>query len=132
MMWRYCCCGSRRGPKTDTELCRWILGGLTAHCRSGSAIAYCAFVYCGEKEKQNWVGDTALPSVTHTLVSPRPPCQQYSLILLQLFHEGRVGLGDGAPLLHIVEGRVQIPAVLFHGVSDHGGGRAAHSHLTVD
>lgn len=60
------------------------------------------------------------------------PGQKDSLILLQLLHEGRVGLGDGAPLLHVIKGGVQVPAVLLHSVGDHRGGGAAHAHLTVN
>ena len=60
------------------------------------------------------------------------PGQQDALVLLQLPHEGGVGLSDGAALLDVVQGRVQVPAVLLHGVGDHGGGRATHAHLTVD
>lgn len=60
------------------------------------------------------------------------PCQENSLILLQLFHEGRVWFGDSPSLFYIVKGSVQCPAVLFHSIGDHCGGRAAHTHLTVN
>lgn len=60
------------------------------------------------------------------------PCQQNSLILLQLLHEGRVRLGDGPSFLHIVKGGVQVPAILLHSVGYHCGSRAAHAHLTVN
>lgn len=60
------------------------------------------------------------------------PGQQNSLILLQLLHEGRVWFGDGPFLFNIVEGRVQVPAVLLHSVGDHCGGGATHAHLTVN
>ena len=59
------------------------------------------------------------------------PGQQDALVLLQLLHEGGVGLGDGAALLDVVEGLLQVPAVLLHGVGDHRGRRAAHAHLAV-
>ena len=65
-------------------------------------------------------------------VSENTPRQQNSLILLQLFHEGRVWFGDGTSLFHIVKGSVQIPAVLLHSIGDDGGGRATHAHLTVN
>ena len=61
----------------------------------------------------------------------RVPGQQDALVLLQLLHEGGVGLGDGAALLDVVEGLLQVPAVLLHGVGDHRGRRAAHAHLAV-
>lgn len=53
------------------------------------------------------------------------------MVFLQLPHEAGVGLGDGAPLFHVVVGPVQVPAVLLHGVGDDRGRRAAHSHLAV-
>ncbi len=60
------------------------------------------------------------------------PGQQYALILLQLFHEGRVWFGDSPSLFNVIEGCVQVPAILLHGVGDHCGGRATHTHLTVN
>lgn len=54
----------------------------------------------------------------HSLHSPG---QQDALVLLQLPHEAGVGLGDCAPLLHVVVRRVQVPAVFLHGIGDHCG-----------
>lgn len=60
------------------------------------------------------------------------PGQQNSLILLKLFHEGRVWFGDGPFLFNVVKSHVQVPAVLLHSIGDHCGGRATHAHLTVN
>lgn len=60
------------------------------------------------------------------------PGQEDALVLLQLLHEGGVGLGDRAALLYVVESTLQVPAVLFHGIGDHRGGRTAHAHLAMD
>lgn len=66
------------------------------------------------------------------LLHESTPGQQNSLILLQLFHEGRVWFGDCPSLFNIIEGGVQVPAVLLHSVGDHCGGGATHAHLTVN
>lgn len=67
------------------------------------------------------------PSGTETC----SPGVQDSLVLSQLSHEGGVWLSYAAFLLDKVVGLLQRPAVLFHGVRDDRGGRAAHPHLTV-
>lgn len=70
--------------------------------------------------------------IVQMLLYESTPGQQNSLIFLQLFHEGRVWFGDSPSLFNILEGSVQVPAVLLHGVGDHCGGRATHAHFTVN
>lgn len=115
--------------------------GLTGRCRSETSTACCAVVYCGGGQSvsfntmyttSTYTKYTTYTTYTTTVCVHDAPRQQDALVLLQLLHEGRVGLGDSTSLLHVVEGRVQIPAVLLHGVGDDRGGGAAHAHLTVD
>lgn len=77
-----------------------------------------------------------MESITYALTqvishSFHSPGQQDPLVFLQLPHKAGVGLGDCAPLLHIVVCPVQVPAIFLHGIGDHRGCRAAHSHLAV-
>lgn len=129
---RRCRCGSRSGP--ETRLCESTPGGPTARRRSASARAYCAFVCCGNEGKHigRELRDAARKDANNRGGRGSPPGQQNSLILLQLLHEGGVGLGDGAPVFDVIEGGVQVPAVLLHGVGDDRGGGATHAHLAVD
>lgn len=88
-------------------------------CRTNDSLTVLTFIDAKKKGKGK----------VSVLLSPG---EQNSLILLQLFHKGRVWFGDGASLFDVVKGGFQVPAVFFHGVGDDGGGRAAHTHLTVN
>lgn len=70
--------------------------------------------------------------IVQMLLHESTPGQQNSLILLQLFHKGRVWFGDGPSLFNVIKGCVQVPAVLLHSVGDYRGGRATDAHLTVN
>lgn len=107
---------------------RWSRAGLTGRCQSETSRACCAVVYCRGGQTVSF-RHGANPTAACAQNAPR---QQDALVLLQLLHEGRVGFGDSTSLFHIVEGRVQVPAVLLHGVGDDRGGGAAHTHLTVN
>lgn len=110
------------------------LGDLIGRYQSGSAIAYYVFVCCGRKRKRLRALEVILNNkhIAQMFLHDSTPGQQNSLILLQLFHEGRVWFGDSSSFFHIVKGSVQVPAVLLHSISNHCGGRAAHTHLAVD
>ena len=59
------------------------------------------------------------------------PGVQDTLVLGQLPHEGGVGPGDAPLLLDEAVGLLQRPTVLLHGVGNHRGRRAAHTHLAM-
>lgn len=90
-------------------------------------------LFAVETEKDNVFAPTCcVMMIVQMSLHESTPGQQNPLIFLQLLHEGRVRFGDSPFLFNIVEGCVQVPAILLHSIGDHCGGGATDAHLTVN